>query len=89
MPQYDSIMQSFLSLYPSICHLDTIGTSINGKLILALKISDNASIDEDEPEVFYTSTMHGDETGGFILMLRLADYLLTNYSFSQQGKTSG
>ncbi len=80
LPQYDSIIQSFLSLYPSVCRVDTIGTSIKGKLILALKISDNASIDEDEPEVFFTSTMHGDETGGFILMLRLADYLLSNYS---------
>ncbi|MBE3140261.1 MAG: hypothetical protein IMZ53_06730, partial [Thermoplasmata archaeon] len=57
--QYDSIMQSFKTLYPSLCHLDTIGTSINGKLVLALKISDNPNNDEDEPEVFYSSTMHG------------------------------
>ena len=39
--QYDSIMQSFATLYPSLCRLDTIGTSVNGKLVLALKISDN------------------------------------------------
>ncbi|MDQ1332555.1 MAG: carboxypeptidase [Bacteroidota bacterium] len=77
--QYDSIMQSFSTLYPSLCHLDTIGTTINGKLVLALKISDNAGTDEDEPETFYSSTIHGDETGGFVLMLRLADYLLKNY----------
>ena len=31
--------------------------------------------------------MHGDETGGFILMLRLADYLLKNYSASSRVKT--
>ena len=78
--QYDSIMQSFTVNYPSLCHLDTIGTTINGKMVLALKISDNAGYDEPEPEVFYTSSMHGDETGGFILMLRLADYLLKNYN---------
>jgi hypothetical protein len=78
--QYDSIMQSFQLNYPSLCHLDTIGRSINGKLVLALKISDNHATDEPEPEVFYTSSMHGDETGGFILMLRLADYLLKNYN---------
>ena len=40
--QYDSIMQSFVLNYPTLCRLDTIGTSINGKLVLALKISDNA-----------------------------------------------
>lgn len=78
--QYDSIMQSFLVSYPSLCHLDTIGRSINGKLVLALKISDNPAVDESEPEVFYSSSMHGDEIGGFILMLRLADLLLKNYS---------
>jgi hypothetical protein len=82
--QYDSIMQSFSTLYPSLCRLDTIGTSINGKLVLALKISVNAAVDEDKPEVFYTSTMHGDETGGFILMLHLADYLLKNYNVNER-----
>lgn len=78
--QYDSIIKSFVNLYPTLCDPDTIGTSINGKLILAIKISDNADTDEDEPEVFYTSSIHGDELGGFILMLRLADYLLKNYN---------
>lgn len=78
--QYDSIMQNFIKLYPSLCHLDTIGTTNYGKLVLALKISDNADLEEDEPEVFYSSTIHGDETGGFILMMRLSDYLLKNYT---------
>lgn len=78
--QYDSIMHSFPELYPSLCLIDTIGKSINGRLILVLKISDNVSADEDEPETFYTSSIHGDETAGFILMLRLADYLLKNYN---------
>jgi hypothetical protein len=78
--QYDSLMQSFTINYPSLCSLDTIGTSINGRLVLALKISDNPGSDEAEPEVFYTSTMHGDETGGYIMMLRLADFILKNYN---------
>jgi hypothetical protein len=82
--QYDSIMRSFITLYPSLCRLDTIGKSLNGKLIMALKISDNVSVDENEPEVFYTSTIHGDETGGYILMLRLADYMLKNYQTSSR-----
>jgi hypothetical protein len=84
--QYDSIMQSFATLYPALCRLDTIGTSVNGKLVLVLKISDNVSIDKGKPEVFYSSTMHGDETGGFILMLRLADYLLKNYNLNDRVK---
>ncbi len=78
--QYDSIMRSFALNYPLICRLDTIGTSVSGRLILALKISENVRTDGSKPQVFYSSTIHGDETGGFILMLRLADYLLKNYS---------
>ncbi len=77
--QYDSVMQSFASLYPSLCHVDTIGTSINGKLVLAVGITGDAGNDRPKTEVFYTSTMHGNETGGFVLMLRLADFLLRNY----------
>ena len=82
--QYDSIMQSFRSLYPLLCDVDTIGRSINGKLILVLKISDNVAADEDETETFFTSSIHGDETAGYILMLRLADYLLKNYNSSSR-----
>jgi hypothetical protein len=78
--QYDSIMKYFSTQYPSLCRLDTIGFSINNRLVPALKISDNASADENEPEVFYSSTMHGDETGGYVLMLRFIDYLLKNYN---------
>ncbi len=84
--QYDSIMRSFTNLHPSICRLDTIGKSINGRLVLALKISDNVIIDEDEPETFYSSSMHGDETGGYMLMLHLADYMLKNYNTSNRIK---
>ena len=82
--QYDSIMHIFLNIYPSLCRLDTIGTSVNGKLVLALRISGS---EEVKPAVFYTSTMHGDETGGFVLMLHLADYLLKNYAVSSRVKS--
>lgn len=84
--QYDSIMRYFAATYPSLCMLDTIGTSVNGRLVLVLKISDNSNLNEAEPEVFYTSTIHGNETGGYILMLRLADYLLKNYTLDSRVK---
>jgi hypothetical protein len=84
--QYDSIMQSFHKNYPSLCRLDTIGKSINGQLVLALRITADNSV-TDKPKAFYTSSMHGDETGGYILMLHLADYLLKNYLTSPRINT--
>jgi len=76
---YVSIMQQFQANYPSLCRLDTIGFSVQGRILLAAKISDNVSVDEAEPKIFLSSTMHGDEVTGYVLLLHLIDYLLTNY----------
>jgi hypothetical protein len=79
---YQQMMRNFQLNYPSICKLDSFGISINGRQLYVIKISDNVTTDEAEPEFFYTSTIHGDETTGYILMLRLIDSLLTTYSTS-------
>ena len=81
---YVSMMNQFILDYPSLCRLDTIGTSVDGRLLIAVVISDNIGVEEFEPEVFYTGTMHGDETTGYVLLLRLIDYLLTNYGTDPQ-----
>ncbi|MCK4879584.1 MAG: hypothetical protein KAS82_02955, partial [Bacteroidales bacterium] len=56
---YLEMMHRFASDYPEICRLDTFGTSREGRLLLALKISDNVELDEPEASFLYTSTMHG------------------------------
>ncbi|HHI02711.1 MAG TPA: hypothetical protein ENL22_04245 [candidate division Zixibacteria bacterium] len=76
---YVDMMNQFAADYPSLCVVENIGTTVNGRALLYAKISDNVSVEEDEPEVMYTSTMHGNETVGYILSLRLIDYLLSNY----------
>lgn len=76
---YEEIMEQFAASYPEICKVYNIGTLPSGRKLLVARISDNVGVEEDEPEFFYTSTMHGDETTGYVLMLHLIDYLLTNY----------
>lgn len=78
--EYLQMMQNFESQYPNLCKLIKIGESVEGRDILVLKISDNVNLEENEPEVFYTSTMHGDEVTGYVLMLHLIDYLLSEYT---------
>jgi len=78
-PAYETLMQQFVSDHPEICKLITITTLSSGRKILALRISDNVNDQENEPEFLYTSSIHGDETTGYILMLHLADYLLSGY----------
>ena len=76
---YVDLMNQFQATYPSICQVQTIATLTSGRKIMVAKISDNVSIDEAEPEFLYTSSIHGDETTGYVLMLHLMDYLLSNY----------
>ncbi|MDX9694515.1 MAG: M14 family zinc carboxypeptidase, partial [Bacteroidales bacterium] len=76
---YQQLLKRFETNYPTICKLDSIGTTVNGRQLYVVKISDNVTADELEPEFFYTSTMHGDEATGYILMLRLIDSLLMSY----------
>jgi hypothetical protein len=86
-PTYDAywaMMHQFAADYPSLCAVDSVGYTVQGRAILFARISDNIAVEEDEPEVMYTSSMHGDETAGYILTLRLIDYLLTNYGTDTQ-----
>lgn len=76
---YESYMTGFQTNYPSICQVQTIATLASGRKLMVVKISDNVATDENEPEFLYTSSIHGDETTGYVLMLHLIDYLLSNY----------
>jgi len=76
---YESMMYQFQSNYPSICQIYNLGTLSSGRKILAAKISNNVNVKENEPRFYYTSSMHGDELTGYVSMLRLIDYLLSNY----------
>ena len=77
--QYVEIMNNFAAQYAQICKVDTFGYSTLGRPLLTVKISDNVNINEAEPEFFYSGQIHGDEILTYMLLLRLVDYLLTNY----------
>ena len=81
---YENLMKQFAIDYPDICKLYCIDTLPSGRLLLAVKISDNVAVDEEEPEFLYTSSIHGDELTSYVLMLRLIDYLLANYGSNQE-----
>jgi len=81
---YLQMLDNFVTNYPALCKLETIGTSVDGYVMKCLVISDNVANDEDEPEFWWSGTMHGDETTGFIMELRFADYLLSNYGTNTQ-----
>ncbi len=84
--EYMNLMYGFASAFPNICRVEEFGESINGKRLLALKITRNPDKREKEPVVLYTAGIHGDELVGTVLMLRLIEYLLKNYSAANEVK---
>jgi hypothetical protein len=76
---YVDMMNQFAADYPQICTVFSIGNTVLNRELLIAKISDNVNVNENEPRFLYTSSIHGDETTGYVLTLRLIDYLLSNY----------
>lgn len=86
-PTYDyyvTMMQHYEQCYPSLCRLDTIGTSVNGRLILCLLMTGTEENGCNKPQFFYSATIHGDELVGFHMMLHLIDTMLRAYGTSPQ-----
>lgn len=78
-PQFDSIMQAFTSQYPALCHTFTFHTLASGRKLMVSRITSPLQPAGYKPKFLYSSTIHGDETTGYILLLRLMDHLLSGY----------
>ncbi len=70
--------------YPEITRVDSIGTSVEGRGIWALKISDNPTADEDEPCFLVEGCIHGNENHGLEACLHFIGYLVSGYGVDQQ-----
>jgi hypothetical protein len=70
--------------YPAITELVSIGQSVQGRELWALKITDNPTVEENEAEVVWVGGHHGDETIGIEVCYYVAKYLLENYGTNTQ-----
>lgn len=77
--QFRDTMATIAQNNPGICRLETLGTSYNGKLLLAVKVSDNPGIHENEPAIHFEGGIHGDEKIGWAVAFEMLKYLVTNY----------
>lgn len=75
---------AYETAYPTLCQRADLGLSVEGRHLWAIRISDNVLVEEDEPEVKYISSMHGDEIVGATMCMYLVDHLLTNYGVVPQ-----
>ena len=60
-------------------HLESLGTTWEGRNIWAVKISDNVMSDEDEPEVLVMGGHHGNELPAVEIPMKFIEFLADNY----------
>ena len=74
--EYLSDMQAWVAARPDIVSLQSLGQSWEGRDIWLLKISDNVSVDEDEPEVLMLSLQHAREWLGGMTLHGITEHLI-------------
>ncbi|MEZ4526020.1 MAG: M14 family zinc carboxypeptidase [Desulfobacterales bacterium] len=70
--------------YPHICRMFSIGQSVQKRELWVMKITDSPDAEEDEPEITFISSMHGDEPVGMELCMNLIHLLAENYGSDPQ-----
>ena len=78
--QLTALLPELAMQFPTIFQYFSIGTTLQGRDIWVVKLSDNVSYDEDEPEVLYMGGVHGDEKPGYQVVITTLIGLLENYS---------
>ncbi len=80
--QKKTLMYQLASDYPDIVRLYVVGSSVQGRELIVLKITDNPDIEEAEPEVRIVGQHHGDEYFSGEIALDMAIYICENYGSS-------
>ena len=65
--------------HPDIVQRFSIGKSYQGRDIWAVKVSDNVTVDENEPEVLFDGGHHADEHMGVEMTLKILHWLVDGY----------
>jgi hypothetical protein len=81
---FDSMMSTVKNLaaaYPSICALESIGPSYEGRWIYGLKITQNPQVeDSTKPEILIYAQIHAREWGAGQMARHIMDTLVRNYA---------
>lgn len=79
---YDQVCSTMTALadsYRLICRLETLGLSVQNRVILAMRVTDNPLVEEAEPEFRILGPHHGDEKIAGEIALSFLRYVLASY----------
>ncbi|MBK9097204.1 MAG: T9SS type A sorting domain-containing protein [bacterium] len=80
LAEVNAELDEMYNLFPNlITQKFSIGNTIEGRPIYMVKISDNPSVSESEPQVLYTALHHAREPQSMEQMIFFMFYLLENY----------
>ncbi|MBT8381577.1 MAG: T9SS type A sorting domain-containing protein [Ignavibacteriaceae bacterium] len=80
LAEIEADLDEMFQLYPNlITQKYSIGTSVEGRTIWAVKISDNPNINENEPSVGFDALVHAREPQSMATQMYFMWYLLENY----------
>jgi carboxypeptidase T len=77
-------VQQAAAVHPDIIRAFSIGLSYEGRELLAVKISDNVAVDEEEPEVLFIGQHHAREHITVEMALYVLHLLADNYGIDPQ-----
>jgi len=85
LSEINTYLDGIIADHPTIVSTKVnIGYTIEGREMWAVKISDNPSIDEDEPEVMYTAAIHAREVITPEVILNFMDHVTDNYGINPE-----
>ena len=84
--QLDSMRARFPNLISARIPFPDSLKSVEGRQIFWLRLSDNPTVEENEPEVFYNAMIHAREPNALSEMLFYMWYLLENYATNPEIK---
>lgn len=82
--EIEDFLKEMNQTYPEISKMISIGNSVEGRNIWAIKISDNPELDEVEPVILFNSMHHAREVMTPEIGIDMVEYLLTRYGSDEQ-----
>jgi len=77
--QVEALLKNYAATYPEIATVSSVGRSLEGRDIYALKITKNKGQQGRKPAVLFNGMHHAREVMSVEVPLDIIDYLLTNY----------
>lgn len=85
--EVEDFVKEIHAKYPDITEVKSIGKTLEGRDILAIKISDNAKTDEQEPTVLVNAMHHAREVMTPEITTDMIEYLTSNYGSNAEVTT--